>query len=659
MAGKKEDETQAGHKYDASNIKILGGIEAVRKRPSMYIGSTAKGGLHHLIYEVVDNSVDEALAGYCDTVVIEIRKGEIISVFDNGRGIPIDLHKEAKKPAAEVVLTTLHAGGKFGTGGYKVSGGLHGVGVSVVNALSEWMEVEIKRDGKCYNQHFDRGNPKTPKIKEDKEAKTKTGTEVIFLPDSEIFPEIKFDYDYIKYRLKELAFLNKGLKIILKDLRTAKEKSETFHYEGGVVSYVEHLNEGKEMLYKPPIYIVQEKDNVFVEVCLQHVKDYYDENTYSFVNCIKTKEGGTHLVGFKSAITKAINTYARKNNFLKEEESLQGEDLREGLTAVINLRISNPQFEGQTKTKLGNSEVKGIVDSVVNDGLSVFMDKNPAAARAIIDKGLLAYRVRQAARKAQELERKKSALDTATLPGKLADCSESNAEKCEIFLVEGDSAGGSAKQGRDRRFQAILPLKGKILNVEKARIDKILANEEIRTLITAVGPGIISGLKEEKDENGNGSEKDIAKELRYHKIVIMTDADVDGAHIRTLLLTFFYRYARETVEGGYLYIAQPPLYLVKKGKEEHYAYSEKEMEKTKKAMGEQGVNIQRYKGLGEMNPTQLWETTMNPETRTLLRVELEDAEVADEIFKILMGSEVEPRKAFITENAKLVKRLDI
>jgi len=664
MAGKKPTK-QNTHKssasdYDASKIKILGGIEAVRKRPSMYIGSTGKPGLHHLVYEVVDNSIDEALAGYCNTISVTIRKDNSVTVEDNGRGIPIDMHKEAKKPAAEVVLTTLHAGGKFGTGSYKVSGGLHGVGVSVVNALSEWMEVEIRRDNKIYTQRFERGKAKTPKVITAKTPAGQTGTMVTFKADKEIFDDVDYDYATIKHRLQEVAYLNKGTKIILKDERDKKE--ETFKYDGGIVSYVEHLNKGKAALYAPPIYMSQEKEGLFVEIAMQHCKEYYDENIFSFVNCINTKEGGTHMVGFKTALTRSLNNYARKNEILKAEESLSGDDVREGLTAVLNLRISDPQFEGQTKTKLGNSEVKGIVDSIVDTEMERYLDKNPSIARATIEKSLIAYRVRAAARKAQEIERKKSALDTATLPGKLADCSERDPAKSELFIVEGDSAGGSAKQGRNREFQAILPLKGKILNVEKARLDKILTNEEIRTMITAIGPGVISGMKGDGDGGGKDEElsaEEIAKKLRYHKIIIMTDADVDGAHIRTLLLTFFFRYARDIIENGNVYIAQPPLYLVSKGKAQHWIYNEAELEKTLKQIGRDGIHIQRYKGLGEMNPTQLWETTMDPERRTLLKIEIEDAEEADDTFKVLMGSEVEPRRDFIVEYAKKVRWLDI
>ena len=1089
----EEGKQKASEKYDASKIKILGGIEAVRKRPAMYIGSTSKAGLHHLIYEVVDNSVDEALAGHCTIVGVTIHKDNSVTVEDDGRGIPFDIHPETKRPAVEVVLTTLHAGGKFGDTVYKVSGGLHGVGVSVVNALSEWMEARIWRGGKEYFQKFERGKPLPEKITATKE-KEKTGTVITFKPDKEIFTETVFDYDTVKHRLQELAFLNRGLKIVLIDEREKEKKAETFVFEGGVKEFLEYLNKGKEILYKPPAVFSAEKEGVFVEVGLQHCKDYYDENIYSYVNCIRTREGGTHLIGLKSALTRAINNYGHKNNLIKENEVLQGEDVREGLTAVLNTRIPNPQFEGQTKTKLGNSEVKGIVDSIVVDHLSNYLDKNPASARAIIEKSLLAYRVRAAARKAQDLERKKSALDTAMLPGKLADCTETNAAKCELFMVEGDSAGGcfsgdteialtdgrnikfkdlvkergegkrnycytiredlsvgieeilnpritkekasvikivldngeeiictpdhkfmlrdgsyleawkltpnislmpfrrklselkgritiegyemalnpethkwvfthlladkynieknkyfgdkdghkhhrdfnklnnnpnniirmpaeshlklhrenaartlhrkdviekcnkvkrspeyrskiaktikekygemlskkaieqweddeykefmtqkykefykknpeyrekihkilndaqreywgkeenrkkqaakaskffkehpemkkqlaekaknewacqelldwrrektkkqwtnefrakreeaysrtyldhslhflkqvletrgelfyydwdrkglvpkspnllslkeiktryfegdetklieaarnynhkiirienleekidvydievpgthnfalacgifvhnSAKQGRDRKFQAILPLRGKILNVEKARLDKILTNTEIRTIITAIGPGVVTGLK----GNGNGEKEteltveQILKELRYHKIILMCDADVDGSHIRTLLLTFFYRYARELVDNGNIYIAQPPLYLIKKGKQQKYAYNDREMEKLIKEFGKEGVTVQRYKGLGEMNPDQLWETTMNPETRTLLQITLEDAEVADEIFKILMGTEVEPRREFIEKHAKEVKRLDV
>jgi len=646
--------------YDASQIKILGGIEAVRKRPSMYIGSTSKSGLHHLVYEVIDNSIDEALAGFCTDIDVIMNKDNSITVADNGRGIPIDMHKEAKRPAAEVVLTTLHAGGKFGKGVYKVSGGLHGVGVSCVNALSEWMEVEIQRDGKIYRQHFDRGIPKPERLEKDKSTGGKTGTKVTFLADKEIFNEvneINYDRETLTHRIRELAYLNKGIKIRFIDDRG---KEEIFKFDGGIVSYVKHLIEGKDALYSPPMFFSGDEGDTFVEVCMQHSKDYYDENIISFVNCIKTKEGGTHEVGFKTAITRSVNNYARKHEITKGE-NLTGDDVREGLTAVLSLRLSNPQFEGQTKTKLGNSEVKGIVDSIVDRGISDYLEKNPSAARTIVDKSLIAFRVRAAARKAQDLERKKSALETTTLPGKLADCSERDAAKCEIFIVEGDSAGGSAKQGRNRDFQAILPLRGKILNVEKARLDKILNSEEIRALIMAIGPGVISGLK---GDSSGGEKDELSKEemldkLRYHKIIVMTDADVDGSHIRTLLLTFFYRYARSLIDNGNLYIAQPPLYLVKKGRAQHWVYNDAELQKLMKKIGKEGISLQRYKGLGEMNPDQLWDTTMNPETRTMLQVTLDDAEVADEIFKMLMGSQVEPRRAFIEEYANKVRWLDV
>ncbi len=657
--------TKSGNgNYDASNIKVLGGIEAVRKRPSMYIGSTSKSGLHHLVYEVVDNCVDEALAGYADSVTVELGADNAVTIVDNGRGIPIDIHKDTKRPAAEVVLTTLHAGGKFGSGGYKVSGGLHGVGVSCVNALSEWMQVEIRRDGEVYRQKFQRGVPLKEERKKDKTADERRGTTIQYFADKEIFEDTEYDYDILAHRLRELAYLNKGLKIEFTDKRDEKGKKEVYKYDGGVIEYVQHINSGKDPLYKPPIYMIAEKDNVFVELSLQHCKDYYDDNIYSFVNCIKTKEGGTHVAGFKNAFTRCINKFAKKYGLIKSDnESLSGDDVREGLSGVLNLRIPNPQFEGQTKTKLGNGEVRGIVDSVVDEGVTNYLEKNPGAGRAIIEKSLIAMRVRAAARKAQELERKKGALDTATLPGKLADCSERDPAKCELFIVEGDSAGGSAKQGRNRKFQAILPLKGKILNVEKARLDKILNNDELRSLITAIGSGVITGIR----DNGGGDEEksedltpeEINKRLSYHKIVIMTDADVDGAHIRTLLITFFYRYARPIIENGNLYIAQPPLYLVKKGKAQHWVYSEKEMGSLQQKIGKDGLSIQRYKGLGEMNPQQLWDTTMDPKTRTMLKIEIEDGEQADEIFKMLMGSEVAPRKEFIQTHAKKVKWLDI
>ena len=649
---------KAASNYDASNIKILGGIDAVRMRPGMYIGSTGKSGLHHLVYEIVDNSIDEAMGGYCDKVIVTVHKDNSVTVEDNGRGIPFDIHPDTKRPAAEVALTTLHAGGKFSDTSYKVSGGLHGVGVSVVNALSEWMEVEIHRDGKVYTQGFKIGIPGKEKIVSDKD-KERTGTIITFKPDKDIFDEIVYEYDIIKHRVQEIAFLTKGVEIQLIDDRDGV--NETFKYDGGIVEFVSFMNNKKDVVYTPPLYFSAEKEKMFVEISMQHCKEYYDENIASYVNCIRTREGGTHVIGFKSALTKAINSYAKKNEILKENEMLSGEDVREGLTAVISLRLSNPQFEGQTKMKLGNGEVKGIVDSIVNDGLSLYLDKNPAVAKAMIEKSLVAMRVRAAARKAQELERKKSALDTATLPGKLADCSDSDPAKCEIFIVEGDSAGGSAKQGRDRRFQAILPLKGKILNVEKARLDKILANNEIRTLITAIGPAAVTALKGDGNSESESeiTTEELKKRLRYHKIILLCDADVDGAHIRTLIMTFFFRYAKEIIEYGCLYIAQPPLYLLKKGKSQFWLFSDKELEMKMKELGKDGITLQRYKGLGEMNPEQLWDTTLNPETRTMLQVTMEEAEVADEIFKVLMGSEVEPRREFIEKNAKLVKRLDV
>lgn len=628
-------------KYDESQIQVLEGLEAVRRRPGMYIGSTGSRGLHHLVYEVVDNSIDEALAGYCDKIDVIIRKDNSVSVIDNGRGIPVGIQPKLKKPAVEVALTVLHAGGKFGGEGYRVSGGLHGVGVSVVNALSQWLEVEVRRDGKIYHQKYKRGKTVT-------ELKVigntdETGTSITFKPDHGIFSDINFNFDTLKTRLRELAFLNKGLKISLTDERTGT--SREFFYEGGIISFVEYLNKNKQVLHKNPIYIQGKRGTSTVEVAMQY-NDSYIENIYSFANNIDTHEGGTHLIGFKSAVTRIINDYARKNNMIKPNESnLTGEDVREGLTAVISVKLVEPQFEGQTKTKLGNSEIKGMVENIVGEGLSVFLEENPSTAKAIIEKALSASRAREAARKARELTRRKNVLEFTNLPGKLADCSEKKAELCEIFLVEGDSAGGSAKQGRDRRFQAILPLRGKILNVEKTRLDKILSNEEIKAMITAFGTGIDDDFDLEK--------------IRYGKIIIMTDADVDGSHIRTLLLTFFYRFMRPLIENGYVYIAQPPLYKVTKGKTERYVYSDKELDKLLEEMGRDGVNIQRYKGLGEMNPEQLWETTMDPENRTLLKVNLEDAIAADEIFTILMGNRVEPRREFIQYNAKHVINLDI
>ncbi len=626
--------------YSAEQIQVLEGLEAVRKRPGMYIGSTSARGLHHLVYEVVDNSIDEALAGYCTKVAVTIHPDNSISVLDNGRGIPVDMH-ETGKPAVEVVLTVLHAGGKFGGSGYKVSGGLHGVGVSVVNALSERMQVQVQRDGKIYEIVFERGKTFAP-LKVIGETAT-TGTKVWFKPDAEIFEELDYSFDTLKQRLRELAYLNKGLMITISDERTGDNKE--YHFEGGIISFVEHLNRNKDVLHPKPIFIAGAKDTTMVEVSIQY-NDSYIENLLTFVNNINTQEGGTHLSGFKSALTRTINDYARKMNILKEaDDNLSGEDTREGLTAVISLKIQEPQFEGQTKSKLGNSEIRGIVDTMVFDKLSEFFEENPGVARKIIEKTILAARARDAARKARELTRRKSALEISSLPGKLADCSIRDPMQTEIYLVEGDSAGGSAKQGRDRRFQAILPLRGKILNVEKARLDKILNNEEIRSMVTAFGSGI-------------GADFDLEKS-RYGKIIIMTDADVDGAHIRTLLLTFFYRYMKPLVENGRVYIAQPPLYLAKKGKEHWYLYNDAALEQLAQRIGRQDFTLQRYKGLGEMNPEQLWQTTMNPAERTLLRVALEDAMAADDMFSVLMGDKVEPRRKFIEDNAHLVRNLDI
>ena len=627
--------------YGAEQIQILEGLEAVRKRPGMYIGSTSERGLHHLVYEVVDNSIDEALAGYCNHIEVTIESDNSITVVDNGRGIPIDMH-ESGKPAVEVVLTVLHAGGKFGGDGYKVSGGLHGVGVSVVNALSTSMDVEVRRDGKVYEIAFCRGVTARPLTVVG--TCEETGTRVHFVPDPEIFTVTTYSYDTLRHRLRELAFLNHGITIVLTDAR-AEEKSETFHFDGGISSFVEHLNRKKEKINPEPIYFNGVKDDTVVEIAMQY-NDSYQENIYSFVNNINTEEGGTHLAGFKLALTRAANDFARRQNVLKEKDgNLSGDDVREGLTCVISLKIREPQFEGQTKTKLGNSEIRGIVDSIVTEGLSEYFEENPAITKRILEKALMAQRAREAARKARELTRRKNALEVSSLPGKLADCSIKDPEQAEIYLVEGDSAGGSAKQGRDRRFQAILPLRGKILNVEKARLDKIFANAEIRTMITAFGTGISDDF-------------DLAKR-RYGKIIIMTDADVDGAHIRTLLLTFLYRYMKPLVEHGHVFIAQPPLYQIRKGKKHWYTYSDDELVKKLDEVGRDGITVQRYKGLGEMNPEQLWETTMDPEGRTMLRVDMEDAEAADELFTILMGDKVEPRRQFIEENAKLVRNLDI
>jgi DNA gyrase subunit B len=637
--------------YGADSIQVLKGLEAVRKRPGMYIGSTGPRGLHHLVYEVVDNSVDEALAGYCDRIDVVIRPDNSVSVTDNGRGIPVDKHPTEKLPGVEVAMTILHAGGKFDKRSYKVSGGLHGVGVSVVNALSEWLEVEVRRDGKVHHQRYARGS-KTKEL--EVVGKTKeTGTKVTFKPDHEIFQELLYNYDTLSNRLRELAFLNKGLRITLTDERDeegSQGRSEEYYAEGGIKEFVEYLRGTRKPLHPKPVYLEASREEAEIELALQY-DDGYNENTFTFVNNINTHEGGSHLTGFKAALTRSLNDYARKGNYLKKDlDTLSGDDVREGLTCVLSVKVREPQFEGQTKTKLGNSEVRGAVEQVVNDKLSAFLEENPSVARAIIDKAINAARARIAARKARELVRRKNALEGSVLPGKLADCSISDPALCEIYLVEGDSAGGSAKQGRDRAYQAILPLRGKILNVEKARLDKILSNEEIRTIIAAIGTGI-------------GEDDFDVKSARYHKIIIMTDADVDGAHIRTLLLTFFYRHMRELIESGMVYIAQPPLYRVARGKEEHYAYNEEErdgiVQRMQSGKAEKNINVQRYKGLGEMNPEQLWKTTMDPETRTILQVTLDDAVQADSIFSTLMGDDVEPRRKFIEENARYVKNLDI
>ncbi|MBM4761735.1 DNA topoisomerase (ATP-hydrolyzing) subunit B [Bacillus sp. B15-48] len=639
-----EQDAMHGQTYDANQIQVLEGLEAVRKRPGMYIGSTSVKGLHHLVWEIVDNSIDEALAGYCDEVSVVIEKDNSITVMDNGRGIPVGIQEKMGRPAVEVIMTVLHAGGKFGGGGYKVSGGLHGVGASVVNALSTLLEVYVHRDGKIYHISFERGAIKS-ELKVVGET-DKTGTMIHFVPDTEIFTEtIEYDFEILSTRLRELAFLNRGLKISIEDKRAENKKNEYF-YEGGIKSYVEHLNRTRDVLHEEPIYIEGEKDGITVEVALQY-NDGFACNLYSFANNIHTYEGGTHESGFKTSLTRVINDYARKSGIFKENDSnLSGEDVREGLTAIVSIKHPDPQFEGQTKTKFGNSEVRNVTDTTFSEHFEKYLLENPSVARKIVEKGLMAARARLAAKKARELTRRKSALEVSSLPGKLADCSSRDPSISELYIVEGDSAGGSAKQGRDRHFQAILPLRGKILNVEKARLDKILSNNEVRALITAIGTGI-------------GEDYDITR-ARYHKIVIMTDADVDGAHIRTLLLTFFYRYMRQVIEAGYIYIAQPPLYKVQQGKRVEYAYNEKQLEGIFAALPAQPKpGIQRYKGLGEMNPDQLWETTMNPENRLLLQVSLEDAIEADETFDMLMGDKVEPRRQFIEENAVYVKNLDI
>lgn len=628
-------------KYGAEEIQVLEGLEAVRRRPGMYIGSTSARGLHHLVYEVVDNSIDEAMAGFCDRIEVSINEDNSITVIDNGRGIPVDIHPKVGRPAVEVALTMLHAGGKFGGGGYKVSGGLHGVGVSVVNALSELLEVEVKRDGQVYYQKYSRGVPVTD-LQVIGKSKS-NGTKVTFKPDEEIFEELVFNQDTLAQRLRELSFLNMGVRIILSDRRTGQDI--TYHHTGGIIDFVRYLNKNKTPLHSKPIYLNKQKDDVLVEISLQYT-DAYVENILSYANNINTIDGGMHEAGFKAALTRVINDYGRKNNMFKNgTNNLSGEDIREGLTAVISVKVPEPQFEGQTKTKLGNSEVRSIVDSVVGEGLGTFLEENPSVTRKILEKSIMASRAREAARKARELTRRKSALESSTLPGKLADCSDRDPSISEIYLVEGDSAGGSAKQGRDRKFQAILPLRGKILNVEKARLDRILGNEEIRAIITALGTGI-------------GEEFDINK-ARYHKVILMSDADVDGAHIRTLLLTFFYRYMKPLIEAGYIFIAQPPLYKVKKGRTETYIYNDKELDQLLKRIGREGITIQRYKGLGEMDATQLWNTTMDPDTRTVMQVTLEDAIEADAIFSMLMGDRVEPRRDFIQENARAVRNLDV
>lgn len=639
-----EEATAVKGNYNAEQIHVLEGLEAVRKRPAMYIGSTSSRGLHHLVYEVVDNSIDEALAGYCSDIKVIIHKDNSITVIDNGRGIPVDMMKKEKKPAVEVIMTVLHAGGKFGDGGYKVSGGLHGVGVTCVNALSEHMEVEVRRGGKCYGIEFKQGKT-SKKLYEKGDCET-TGTTVHFKPDATIFTETEYSYDTLRLRIRELAFLNKGITISLTDER-AEDKSKTFHFAGGIIEYVEFMDKDKDKINPKPIYLEGEKNAVIVEVAMQYC-DTYSENIFTYVNNINTEEGGTHLSGFRKALTRTINAYARKTNMLKEnEDALSGDDVREGLTAVLSLKVQNPQFESQTKIKLGNSEVMPIVDNLVGDTLAEFMEENPQVAKKLVEKAIIAARARLAARKARELTRRKNAMDLGGLPGKLADCKSRNVEDTEIYLVEGDSAGGSAKQGRNSDFQAILPLRGKILNVEKARLDKVLSSEEIRNMITAFGCGI-------------GDDFNLDK-ARYGKIIIMTDADVDGAHIRTLLLTFFYRYMQPLIKEGHVFIAQPPLYLIRKNQKQHYcAYSDEELQQILDEVGrDTNPYVQRYKGLGEMNPGQLWETTMDPAARTILQVHLEDAAEADRIFSILMGDKVEPRRQFIEDNAKKVRNLDL
>lgn len=641
MANEKNEINNNNRHYTAKDIQVLTGLEPVRKRPGMYIGSTGSKGLHHLVYEVVDNSIDEALAGICDTIRVTIFDDNSIKISDNGSGIPVEKHPQTGKSTVETVLTILHAGGKFNNGAYKVSGGLHGVGVSVVNALSEWLIAKVRRNGKEYMQRFERGLAKT-----DLETigdSNETGTTIHFKPDSQIFETIVFSFETLEHRFREMAFLNKGIKIILEDEREGKTKE--FHYEGGIKSFVEYINKNKTPIQKEIMYYEGQKEGTTVELALQYT-DSYAENIFTFANNINTPEGGTHLSGFRTALTRVMNDYGRKYGFIKEkDENLSGDDVREGLTGILSVKLMEPQFEGQTKSKLGNSEIRGIVESLTYDFLNIYLEENPKDAKIILDKSISSQRAREAARKARDLTRRKSVLENTTLPGKLADCQDSGTETTEIYIVEGNSAGGSAKQGRDKKFQAILPLRGKILNVEKARLDRILSSEEIKIMITAFGTGI-------------GEDFDIEK-LRYGKIILMTDADVDGAHIRTLLLTFFYRYMRELIDNGHVYIAQPPLYKVTKGKQEHYVYSDNELDNLLNELGRTNYAIQRYKGLGEMNPEQLWDTTMNPETRTLLKVTLEDAVSADEVFTTLMGDKVQPRRQFIEENAKFVKNLDI
>ncbi len=655
MAGKKDTGTErqaprpsVDGDYTADQIQVLKGLEAVRKRPGMYIGSTSARGLHHLVYEVVDNAIDEAMAGHCSKIDVAVQSDDSVTVEDDGRGIPVDLHPTEQIPGVELAMTTLHAGGKFDKRSYKVSGGLHGVGVSVVNALSAYLEVEVCRGGKRYHQRYERGVKGTD-LRELGKA-SGTGTRVTFKPDHEIFTELTYSFDTLSNRLRELAFLNKGLAIRLRDERDAEPVEESYRYEGGLAEYVTFLRGSRKAVHEKIIYFEAVREEAELEVAMQY-DEGFAENTHTFVNNINTHEGGTHLTGFKAALTRTINDYARRNNLFKKDENLSGDDVREGLTCVLSVRVMEPQFEGQTKTKLGNSEVRGAVEAAINEHLAIFLDENPKSAKAIIERSLQASRAREAARKARDLVRKKSALESGVLPGKLADCSLSEPSMCELYLVEGDSAGGSAKQGRDRQYQAILPLKGKILNVERARIDRILSNEEIRAMITAIG----TGIKEEFDIQG----------ARYHKIIVMTDADVDGAHIRTLLLTFFFRQMPELIEAGYIYIAQPPLYRIQKGRQEHYAYTEADraqiLERITNGKGEEakGVSLQRYKGLGEMNPDQLWKTTMDPEARTIMRVEVEDAAIASKLFDELMGGDVEPRRKFIERNARYVKNLDV